>query len=247
MRGNIPKRPAGFSLIELLVVLAIIGVLIALLLPAIQKVRETANRIQCANNLKQIGLAIHGYHETFRQLPCSRIHQAASGGWPAWCVQIFPFVEQQNLFQKWDLARDYFSQVPEARRTPLKLYFCPTRRGPEALSVANREDTSGAVSYPGALTDYACSSGDRRSYGGYLDDKKANGAIMVGDATIVHEVVTRWHSRTSLSSLSDGTSNTILVGEKHVRLSTFNFNIQSRTVHEKNRVCIAVLSGWFCA
>src|SRR5262245_2294503 len=110
MRGNLPKKHDGFTLVELLVVIAIIGVLIALLLPAVQKVREAASRIQCANNLKQMGLAFHQYHETYRQLPSSRIHHVSTGGWATWCVQILPFVEQQNLFQKWDLSRNYFSK-----------------------------------------------------------------------------------------------------------------------------------------
>ena len=221
MRGKTPKRRPGFTLIELLVVIAIIGVLIALLLPAVQKVREAANRTQCANNLKQIGLAFHNFHDTFAQLPCSRIHQDADGGWATWCVEILPFVEQQDLFQKWDLTRNYFSQASEAQAMPVKLFFCPTRRSPQGLSVNNAEDTCPGVFYPGALIDYACSSGDRRSYGGYLDDKTANGAIIVGDAKLVRGVVTTWRSRTTLMSLSDGTSNTILVGEKHVRPSSF--------------------------
>jgi prepilin-type N-terminal cleavage/methylation domain-containing protein len=221
MGGIKPNGQNGFTLIELLVVIAIVGVLIALLLPAVQKVREAANRTQCANNLKQIGLAFHLYHETFRQLPCSRIDHSQNGGWATWCVQILPFVEQQNLFQKWDLSRDYFSQVPEVQRTPVRLFFCPTRRSPEGLSIHNAEDTSQGTFYAGALTDYACSSGDRRSYKGFLDDKTANGAIIVGDAQLARGIVIGWHSRTSLSSLTDGTSNTILVGEKHVRRGTF--------------------------
>lgn len=221
MPVRVATKHAGFTLIEVLVVIAIIAVLIAMLVPAVQKAREAANRMQCGNNLKQLGLAIHHYHGTFGQLPCSRIHQASSGGWATWCVQVLPFVEQANLFERWDLARDYFSQVPDAQRTPVRLFFCPTRRSPEALSVDNREDTCAGVFYPGALTDYACSSGDRRSYKGFLDDKTANGAIIVGDAKVVHGTVTAWRSRTNLSSLSDGTSNTILVGEKHVRQSKF--------------------------
>lgn len=217
MRVHVLKKHAGFTLIELLVVIAIIAILIALLLPAVQKVREASNRIQCANNLKQMGLAIHNYHETFQQLPSSRIHQGGGAGWATWCVQILPFVEQQNLFQKWDLSRDYYSQVPEAQKTPVKVYFCPTRQRPQQWSFNNPKDTKGGTFYPGAVTDYACSSGDRESYGGYLDDKTANGAIIVGEATVVKGVVTKWRSRTSLSSLTDGTSNTILIGEKHVR------------------------------
>src|SRR4029077_17030909 len=92
---------------------------------------------------------------------------------------------------------------------------------PQELSFNNPKDTKAATFYAGAITDYACSSGDRESYGGYLDDKKANGAIIVGDATVVKGIVTKWRSRTSLSSLTDGTSNTFLEGEKHVRTTTF--------------------------
>src|SRR5580658_2589590 len=104
------QRRRGFTLIELLVVIAIIAVLIALLVPAVQKVREAANRAQCLNNLKQMGVAFHNHHDVFKYFPSGGMgpgaartminnapagYKSQAGGW---CYQILPFVEQDNLY-----------------------------------------------------------------------------------------------------------------------------------------------------
>jgi len=185
----------AFTLIELLVVIAIIAVLIGLLLPAVQKVREAAARMTCANNLKQIGLGLHNYHDAYGILP---IGYDANNRW-GWGTFILPYIEQGNLYQRLSSTFNSFNaplQGPTAAnglQTFIKMYHCPS--DPNESNV-NPNYWDGQ---PGAVTSEA--------YG--FSNYTANAALFGGrgDARTVPPSF-------PLNQIPDGTSSTIMVGER---------------------------------
>jgi prepilin-type N-terminal cleavage/methylation domain-containing protein/prepilin-type processing-associated H-X9-DG protein len=202
------KRKA-FTLIELLVVIAVISILIGLLLPAVQKAREAAARIQCANNLKQIGLAMHNYHGVWNELPPTR---TKSRGGLTWAVLILPHMEHDDLFSLWDREKPYALQNPKARLGVIKNYYCPARRNSQVAPVysisGGTEETSGANHVPGALCDYAVSI-DRTGH----DESEEACPSMNGVFEATNGI--------RFSMITDGLSQTLLVGEKHVPQDRF--------------------------
>jgi prepilin-type N-terminal cleavage/methylation domain-containing protein len=240
----------AFTLVELLVVIAIIGVLVALLLPAVQAAREAARRSSCQNNLRQIGLATQNFHDSRNMLPPLRI--AGAEGWASFWVLIMPYTEQGALYDQWDLARKYSVQSVQARQTQIKSYYCPARRPPNTLSVAEQLYVTDSTpppelqpagntevrfsptnNPPGAVGDYAACVGDMRGLPNNPNAQNwfnvsSNGAIIIGspqpappNPSAADQQVVTWTSNTRLALIEDGTSSTLLVGEKHVPAKMF--------------------------
>ncbi|TWT90514.1 Type II secretion system protein G precursor [Pseudobythopirellula maris] len=207
----------GFTLVELLVVIAIIGILVALLLPAVQSAREAARRSQCLNNCKQLGLAVHMYHDATKHLPPSRIDP---NGRMTWAAVILPYMEAGNIADLMDINDVFDNQSQQFRFAPVATFLCPSRSHEPSLNYLDSEQIPNLVSPTGAPVtvtgsgsekgirgDYACISSTWRhakgKYPEYLD-----GAIVQRK-----EVGDRFVDRLSLSKISDGTSNTLMLGE----------------------------------
>ena len=217
MRG---RKRLAFTLVELLVVIAIIGILVALLLPAIQAARESARRLQCVNNLKQFGLALHGFHDVQGRLPYYRTRHSIDGH--TWYVEILPYIEAGNIYNQW-VANDttgnpygpgYQYQPKEVVEHTVPLYYCPTRRSPPMFSDNEGQDHPNAL--PGSVGDYAaCVHDAGTNWDGASDPTATNGAFAIGQGYNTPKS----QSSLKLKNMEDGTSNTIFLGEKHVRAS----------------------------
>jgi prepilin-type N-terminal cleavage/methylation domain-containing protein len=195
-----PSR-AGFTLIELLVVIAIVAVLTGLLLPAVQQVREAAARTGCRNNLKQIGLALHAYHDARGTLPAGFVCNVTTNvfdtrpGW-AWSALLLPYLEQKALTDTLDFARPIEEAVNANRRTVLPVYTCPSDRSTGEFDVM---DHTTAIITRAATTSYAANFGTGGEIGEQPDS--SNGAFFRNSAIRLDEV-------------TDGTSTTFAVGER---------------------------------
>ncbi len=134
-------RKRGFTLVELLVVISIIGILMGLLLPAVQMARESARRIQCASNLKNVGIALHNFADAYRTLPAGS--ESLKGTHQAWSGRILPFVEQSTVYSQIDFARpwDAVGTNLSASLNKVPIYICPSAR----LSFAGKQDFGGII------------------------------------------------------------------------------------------------------
>jgi prepilin-type N-terminal cleavage/methylation domain-containing protein len=208
MRIGRSANRGGFTLIELLVVAAIILVLFGLLAPAVLRGREAANRIRCANNLRQIGLAVHGYHAQHGVLPPCRLDNR---GAVSWAVLLLPHLGQEALYNGWDLHAQYRGHPARLRQTVVSVYRCPSRVVYPRPSSPPKE---GHVDYSGAPGEYGvCAGDDPKHYA----TAEADGAIVIARYWYAQPgVLGGWVSRTSFASITDGLSNTLLLGEKHL-------------------------------
>jgi prepilin-type N-terminal cleavage/methylation domain-containing protein len=239
-RMSMSEQRRGFTLVELLVVIAIIGILVALLLPAVQSAREAARRTQCINNLKQIGLAIHNFHDSRQWLPPTH-----TGGAPpndkygTWFVVILPYLEQQALYDQFDLTVPWDQgNNPTAaalRGASLPGYLCPTRRSGIQMS--------DNVPQVGATGDYAATSVADPNVGNYQWQHQAP-SVLWGPMIGARRNGTEWTPRTNFASDVDGTSNTMYVGEKHIFIKDINKGGSSGGSADGN-LYITQQTGWY--
>lgn len=230
----------AFTLVELLVVIAIIGILVGLLLPAVQASREAARLLQCQSHLRNIGQATLLLHDAQGAFPPARLRARIDGRGdncettqPSWLVRILPFLEEANAAEQWDLYAEYSAQGEELRRFAPEVYVCPTRRTIEQALVAPGESMDvvflpcGCASVEmievagGVSGDYAGNHGDFTggSYGGaasYWRGGNGTGVIVSSRPRCVNGKPAGWRDKIRIKDIVDGTSKTALAGEMHV-------------------------------
>ncbi len=229
-----PKRHSqGFTLVELLVVIAIIGILVALLLPAVQAAREAARRMSCSNNMKQIGLAMHNYHDTYKTLPYGEGAAPTRGGaynlsWHGanWRVAILPFIEQAPMYDQLDFNVTFDACRPGFAGTPnailggytVPIYRCPSSslpiNGPNQSPspTNNNRDNAQLIDYVGiagaAPTGTATDPNAPFPTYGACSGQTGYGGIYCNNGTLIMNRNNRF------ADITDGTSSTLLVAEQ---------------------------------
>ncbi len=192
----------AFSLVELLVVIAIIAVLIGLLLPAVQKARESAHRLTCQNNLKQIGLAMHGHHNVVGRLPPGYSSNVSSSGadtgpgW-GWATHLLPYVEQGAVQSQIDFKVGI--EDPKhvgVRQQPIALFRCPSDTAPDQFTASNTTVRIAFCNYVGMF-----------------------GTPEIGDDPSAGNGILYRNSRIRVDDITDGVSSTLIVGERHTYLA----------------------------
>jgi prepilin-type N-terminal cleavage/methylation domain-containing protein len=225
---------SAFTLIELQVVIAIIAILIGLLLPAVQKVREAAQRAECTNNLKQLAVAVHSYHSSERYFPVNSLIQDRQDNWNApnwsWLARILPHIEMDNLYRDGNVPKNTLGQSQDVLAMQVRAFLCPS----DPLSATGpRTDRANLVGKPVGLTNYKGVSG---ANWGLWSSAEANPPNDAGGTPIGCEA--RWvnpstidgsenglndgdgiffrtdyrHKR-RMQDILDGTSNTFIIGE----------------------------------
>jgi prepilin-type N-terminal cleavage/methylation domain-containing protein len=207
----LPAR-RGFTLIELLVVIAIIAILIGLLLPAVQKIREAANRMKCQNNMKQLGLGLQNYQATTGFFPPGAVTNSTSAvatqtrqklgittpTFHSWSVFLLPYIEQDNLYRLYNLNANWYDAVnKQVRETPLALMVCPTTPGGKDRFVQK------SASVRAAAGDYAPDN----AYSTALE------GLGLVDVALDEDGVLEVNVTVSIPEISDGTSNTSVLAE----------------------------------
>ncbi len=203
------ERKRGFTLIELLVVIAIIGILVALLLPAVQQAREAARRTSCKNNLKQLALALHNYHDIYNVLPPGYIHRFGPSGSEAnhaglaWGAMLLPQLEQSNLHRQIDpRVPIWHPENQAAREMQLATFLCPTDRYSVNTNRFVVRDPNGSPVEKYAAASYAANWGP------------ADADINLDATPEQSRGVFYRNSATAFSDIVDGLSNTFVIGER---------------------------------